>query len=73
MSKGKKPQPRVRRCEGTRVREVRGQNQNAPCGEPATTTRSMNPDAPDGGTVLHYCDRCAADWDSQRALINSLI
>lgn len=58
--------PPPRRCEGTSA------HTDQPCTEPATTSRAMNPSEP-GGTILHYCDRCAADWDRQRALINDLL
>lgn len=60
-----------RRCKGTRVAEVHGQFKNVPCGAKATTTRSL---AGDGGAVetLHYCEGCAAEWDSQMALIASI-
>jgi hypothetical protein len=63
---------RGRRCEGTRVVQEQGAFKNAPCDAQATTTRVMNPEG-EASTTLHYCDRCAADWDAQRELIAGLV
>jgi len=69
--------PRVLRCRGTRVAEVHGQFKNVPCKEPATETRELNPSVADvlrgaKPTVMHYCAKCAADWDSQQAILASI-
>lgn len=61
---------RTTRCRGTRVEEVHGQYKNVPCKAPATKTRELRGEKT---TVMHYCDKCAADWDAQQTVIANIL
>lgn len=61
---------RRRRCEGVTVREVKGLNQNVPCGRTATTTRALGGE---GKKELHFCAEHAREHDEQQKLLEQMI
>lgn len=68
--KRKRKVERTVRCRGTRVEEVRGQFKNVPCKEPATEQRELRGEKT---VTMHYCAKCAADWDAQQAVIAAIL